>query len=82
MCYKIEVLFTMITLLSDIGKVFEQESQDIDFWRHLWKLMTLSRGSLRPTARFGRVVIITYGFESSLNAPSHILILVMYQSSD
>jgi hypothetical protein len=37
---------------------------------------------LCPTGRFGRLVIITYGFESPLNAPSHILILVMHQSSD
>ena len=82
MCDKIEVLFTMITLLTDIGKVFEQEPQDIDFWWHLGKLFSLSRGSLRPTARFGRVVIIAYGFECPLDAPSHILILVMHQSSD
>ena len=78
MGYQIEVLLTMVTLLSDIRKVLEQKPQDIDFWRHLWKLFTLRRSSMCPTASFGRVVIIAYGFESPLNAPSHILILVMH----
>ena len=75
---KIEVLFTVVTLLGDIGKVYEQEPQDINFWWHLRKLFTLCRSSLCPTIGFGKVIIITYGFESSLNTLSHILILVMH----
>ena len=75
---KIEVLLTVVALLSDIRKVLEQKPQDINFWRHLWKLFTLRRSSMCSTASFCRLVIITYCFESPLNAPSHILILVMH----